>query len=119
MDDTFVNAPSPHSGCKTYLWNWREILSALGLRNDDENRRRVRDANIKFDGPITLPKKGSQPKVCKERLLTWWDALEGRFCQQEQDQLDEEATLDASYQYGKGATVLPDIAGHIKKRRGS
>jgi hypothetical protein len=118
MDDTSMKSTSAPC-CKVYLWNWREILDALGLRNDAENRRRVREANTRFAGPIVLPTKGGQPKVCKERLLGWWDALEGQFCEREQKQLDQEATLAASYRYGKGSTVLPDIAGHTKKRRQS
>jgi hypothetical protein len=119
MDDTFVNAPSAQSGCKTYLWNWREILAALGMRNNAENRRRVREATTNFSGPIVLPTKGGQPKVCKERLLLWWNSLEQCFCEQEQKQLDASASVAASYKHGKEATVLPDIAGHVKKRRQS
>jgi hypothetical protein len=117
MDDTFVNAPSAPCCCKTYLWNWREILAALEMRNNAENRRRVREANAKFAGPIALPTKGGQPKACKERLLEWWNNLEKQFDEQEQNALDEQATLAASYSYGKDETVLPDISGHVLKRR--
>ncbi len=117
MDETSINDPSAPCCCKIYLWNWSEILAALGLRNRAQNRRRVRDANMRFHGPIIPPKKGGQPKVCKERLLAWWNALEEQFHEREQTQLNKEATLAPRFQYGKNATVLPGIAGHVKKRR--
>jgi hypothetical protein len=117
MSAPVVKTSSPACTCKEYLWNWREILAALAFSNDPESRRRVRDANTKFGGPIILPGKGGQPKVCKQTLLAWWDELEEKFQQKEQRHIDQEATLAASYQYGKNATVLPNIAGHVRKRR--
>ncbi len=117
MSAPLVNT-TPKTCCpKKYLWNWREILDALGMPNDAESHRRVRDANTRFDGPITMPPKGGQPKVCKDSLIVWWNDLEERFRELDKRQSDKVATLAASYQYGKEATVYPDISGHAKKRR--
>lgn len=102
-----------------YCWNWREILAALGLPYDVEHRRRIRAANKRFGGPIFLPGKGGQPKVAKTALLTWYNGLEKRFCRLQARERDAQATVHASHQYGRDAVVIPDIAGHVKKRRES
>jgi hypothetical protein len=52
--------------------------------------------------------------VCKEELIAWWNALDERFDECEQQRLDREATLAASYAHGRDATVLPDMAGHVR-----
>src|SRR5438046_1905985 len=102
---------------KQYLLSWREILGTVGLPNNEVNRRRVRRLHAQFPGPILFPKKGGQPAVCQNSLLTWWDGLEEQFHQSKQRQTDEEATLGQSYCYGREGIVFPDIAGHLRKRR--
>ena len=97
--------------------SWREILDALDLANNAENQRRVRELNTRFEGPIILPSKGGQPKANKDKLLNWWNGLEERFRQMEQKQTDTEATLQAEYSYARDEKVLPNISGHVKKRR--
>ncbi len=87
------------------------------MKNNPENRRRVRDANKQYQGPITLPKKGGQPKVSQDRLLSWWNELEVRFRESKQRQADSAATVKSRYDHGKDGQVLPEIAGHVKKRR--
>jgi hypothetical protein len=100
-----------------YLLNWREILAALDLNNNAENQRRVRQLNEKFAGPIALPGQGGQPRVSKGKLVSWWNGLEERFQEIEQKEANTEATLQAQHDYGRAGTVLPDISGHVKKRR--
>jgi hypothetical protein len=101
-----------------YLLNWRDTLDALDLKNTEANRGRVRKLNKQFEGPITLPGKGGQPKVSKEKLLSWWNGLEERFRESEQKQADTQATIQVQHDYGRDGTVLPDISGHVQKRRG-
>ncbi len=99
-----------------YLMNWREILDCLDLSNDDEKRGHVRKLNKNYDGPIILPSRGGQPKVEKTRLLTWWNHLESKW-ETGGRGLNTQATVEEEYQHGKIATVLPEIGGHIKKKR--
>jgi hypothetical protein len=100
-----------------YLMNWREILTCLRMKNNEECRRRVREANERYEGPIILPRAGGQPKVNKDKLLPWWNGLEERFREIEQKRSDAEATVDDQYSYGRNETVVPEIEGHVKKRR--
>jgi hypothetical protein len=102
-----------------YLWNWREILDALGMVHDDENIRRVREANLQYDGPIILPRKGGRPKVVAAELLKWWNELLEIFRESAQREADTDATLQDRHDYGRHGTVLPNIGGHVKKRRGT
>jgi hypothetical protein len=101
-----------------YLMNWRGILDALKLGNNDENRNRVRQLNKLRAGPIILPGKGGQPKVTKDKLLSWWNSLEKRFEEIEQKATDTQATLSSRHNYARDGQVLPNISGHVKKRRG-
>jgi hypothetical protein len=105
--------PSP----TRYLMSWREILDALDLKNNQENQRRVRDLNKQYEGPIALPTQGGQPKVNKAKLLDWWNHLEIRFMTAGGG-TNTDATLQARHEYGRDGTVLPDISGHVQKRRG-
>lgn len=100
-----------------YLWSWREILSALELPNEDADRGKVSRANKEFGGPIVIPKRGAQPKVEKGKLLEWWNGLEKSFARIAAHERDREATVSDQHDYGKSGTVVPDIAGSVKKRR--
>jgi hypothetical protein len=113
-----VRTLAPPSSPIQYLLSWREILDALDLKNNSEKHRRVRQLNEQYDGPIILGGKGSQPRVSKDKLLHWWNGLEERFRESEQKQADTEATLQAQHNFGRDGTVLPDISGHVKNRRG-
>jgi hypothetical protein len=88
------------------------------MENNSENQRRARDLNAKYEGPITLPGRGDQPRVNRDKLLTWWNGLEERFQEIKQKQIDTQATIQDQHDYGRDGKVLPDIAGHVKKRRG-
>jgi hypothetical protein len=121
--DSQQDTPAPaethdsEPACKGYLWNWGEILHALGLPNDAKHQRRVRDANKRFDGTIILPAKGGQPEVSKDCLLSWWNSLEDRFRELRQLQIDRGATVAPSFSFGRDATIVPGISGHVRKRR--
>ena len=49
----------------------QEIIDALNLTYNEENRRRVRALNEQFNGPIALPGQGGQPKANKNTSKTW------------------------------------------------
>ncbi len=112
---------------KFYLSGWREILDALGLDNDKTNQSRVRKAHKTVPGPIIMPTKGGQPTpVVKHDLLDWWNGLDDRYRElaAKRDSLhaDRSATLENQFDLGRGEhteTVVTEIAGRVKRRRGS
>jgi hypothetical protein len=55
--------------------------------------------------------------VNRDRLLPWWNQLEEQFRQKDQNQADREATVQGQHPYGAQGTVLPNLSGHVKKRR--
>jgi hypothetical protein len=110
---TTARTPSPPT---QYLLSWRDILDAVGMPNNSENRVRVRNLNKEYEGPISLPRKGGQPKVVKDKLLIWWDHLEILFKTSGAGN-NTKMSVETQYPYGKDGTVIPDISGHIKKRR--
>src|SRR5262245_6316990 len=118
MAETPSNDPSGRRTCKAYLLSWGAIMEALGLDNKPPLQRQVRKLNKMYNGPIVMPeKRGGQPEVCLERLLDWWDDIEKLLTEARRRQLDKEETLAKSYQHGRDATVIPEIGGHLKKRR--
>jgi len=56
-------------------------------------------------------------KLIKAKLRSWWEGLEQRFRELEQKQADRQATVADQYSYAKDGTVVPGIAGGVKKRR--
>jgi hypothetical protein len=101
----------------TYLHGWAEILDALELPNNAEQKGLVRRLNQQFEGPIILPPKGGRPVVVKVKLLAWWNGLERCFKEDQQKRSDQEATVASRHAYGRTGEVVPDIKGHVKKRR--
>jgi hypothetical protein len=104
---------------KQYLSNWREILDALKLPNNAESKNKVRGLVASYNGPIVLPSRGGQPKVEKTKLIEWWNELDDRFAESDQRLRDRDATVAATHNYGRDATVAPNIGGSIKRRRAS
>lgn len=100
------------------LFNWSEVLEAVGLKNNSQSRSRVAKLNNTHDGPIILPKRGGQPTVDKAKLLEWWNCLETLVAEREQKDLNASETVRNQYKHGKESTVIPGIAGHTKRRRG-
>jgi len=107
----------PEAAPVEYLMNWREILDELGLKNDEEKRDRIRRLNTMHGGPIIFQGRGAQPTVDKVKLVAWWNGLEDRLRELEQQQADRQATVADQVNYGKDGTVVPGIAGGVKKRR--
>ena len=102
---------------KVYFTSWRELLLALDLKNTAEMQNKVRSLNKSHDGPIVLPRKGSQPKVERSVLLEWWNGLQDRFEVIRGRESDAAATTQNQHAHGKSGIVVPDIGGSIKKRR--
>jgi hypothetical protein len=98
------------------LLSWNQILSALELKRSDVSNRQLASLNKRYSGPIILPGKGGQPKVDKARLLQWWSGLENMMQEKERIKADTRATVQEQYPHGRSETVVPDIAGHVKKR---
>jgi hypothetical protein len=111
-------APLPPAKPRAYLFNWPEILDAIGLKNEQESQRKVRSLNEKFDGPINLPKPGGQPMADKDKLITWWNDLDRLFREGDDKEADSRATVQSNYAHGRTGTVVPDISGReVKSRR--
>ncbi|MBN2292339.1 MAG: hypothetical protein JXM70_07940 [Pirellulales bacterium] len=105
---------------KQYLTSWREILIALSLTNNKEDREKVRSLNDKYAGPIVTPKQGAQPKVDRARLIEWWNGLESQWATGAMGSNranNTTAMVQQKYDYGKNGTVIPDISGGVKRRR--
>lgn len=132
-DHAFATAKTPDGeqhptdAPKVYLSGWLEILDALNLKNDKTNQGRVRKAHKTVPGPIIMPTQGGQPTpVVKADLLLWWNGLEERYreiaTERDSRLVDRSATVRDQFDRGRGEheeTVVPEIAGHVKRRRGS
>ena len=124
---TLGGEQQPPNPPKVYLSSWREILAALSTEKDKVSVRQVRAAHKLVPGPIILPTQGGQPMpVVKADLLIWWSGLEDRYRElaTARDSLlaDRSATLENQFDLGRGEhqeTVVPEIAGSVKGRRGS
>jgi len=99
-----------------YLTSWREILIALGMKHNSEDRQKVSRLNKTIDGPINIPGKGKQPFVERGALLEWWNRLEAQVATQNR-QRNTAATVASHHPYSRDGEVLPDIGGGEKKRR--
>jgi hypothetical protein len=110
-------SPQPIPEPKEYLDGWQSILVALGMKNNEAERRKVSRTNKEMGGPIIVPGRGSQPKVDRARLIEWWNGLEMRW--QALDNQTQGARLEAEAQhnYGREGVVVPGIGGQVKKRR--
>lgn len=102
---------------KELLANWREIVIALGMRNNDEDKRKVERLNETYNGPIMKPGQGKQPIVDKVKLLEWWNNLEKLVESQMEQARDARLTVQNTHSYGREGEVVPEISGQVKKRR--
>jgi len=100
-----------------YLTSWREILIALEMKNNKENRQRVSRLNDTYDGPIIPGSQGKQPFVHKQKLLEWYRNLEVQL----QDQLNQakgkSADAESQHNWGRTGKAVPKIAGSVRQRR--
>ena len=102
---------------KRFLFGWHQILDAIGLTDDKENRGRVSRLNKLHAGPIIQGGQGKPPIADDEKLMPWWNSLETLHAESVQRVTDKEATISESYEHGREGEVVPDIAGHVQKRR--
>lgn len=104
---------------REYLTSWREILIALGMKDNAEDQGKVKRLSKRFSEgcPITIPKQGAQPKADKAKLLEWWNGLEQKFEESRRRERDRRATVAGQHPYGRDGIVAPDISGEVKKRR--
>jgi hypothetical protein len=116
-DPPFVAAKMPHEPPKALLFGWAEILDAVGRVDDDSTRSLIARLNKETNGPIQV-KQGGKVTADKAKLIPWWNDLENRFSESEQRAQNRDATVSESYGYGKEGEVVPDIGGHVQKRRG-
>ncbi|MCG2685354.1 MAG: hypothetical protein L6306_17255 [Planctomycetales bacterium] len=101
-----------------YLTSWREIVIALGMKDNQEDKGKVKTLSTKDpDCPIIIPKQGAQPKVKKVKLLAWWNGLEQKFQEAQQRERNKRATVAAQYSFSRNGTVAPGIAGGVKRPR--
>jgi len=99
------------------LTSWREILVALGLKNNHEDQGKVSRLNKQYAGPICIPGRGAQPVVDKAKLIEWWNDLEAKVRGARDRSRDAKATAAAQHGYGRDGVVAPDLAGEVKRRR--
>lgn len=112
-----VEQPQEPISPKELLANWREIVIALGMRNNDEDKRKVERLNKTYNGPIMKPGQGKQPIVDKVKLLEWWNNLEKLVESQMEQARDARLTVQDTHPYGREGEVVPEISGQVKKRR--
>jgi hypothetical protein len=101
-----------------YCHGWPEILQALKLKNNDDQRRVVRRLNERRDGPITFGSTGERPWVVAHDLLAWWNSLGQQVEEAEKQRANASESTSGQYNYGRNGTVVPEIKGHVKKKRG-
>src|SRR5262249_54580645 len=103
------------------LRGWAEILEALGRKNNKSTRRSVKRLNESYGGPIKCAGQGTRPLVNKNELLPWWNRLDQLHEEQQQEQKQERAniktTVEEQHNYGRDGKVVPNLAGHMKKKR--
>ena len=87
------------------------------MKNNGEDREKVRSLNNQYAGPIVTPKQGAQPKVDKTKLIEWWNGLETQWTAGYSRGRDAIPTAGVQHNYGREGVVVPEIAGGVKKRR--
>ena len=108
--------PMPTSP-KEYLVNWSDILIALKMRNNPEDKQKVERLNETYNGPIMKPGQGKQPIADKVKLLEWWNNLDKLVESQMDRARDARLTVQDTHAYGREGEVVPEISGQVKKRR--
>ena len=99
------------------LASWREILIALGLKNNTEDQRKISRLSKAYKGPIVFPGQGKQPLANKAELLEWYNALTIQAQDQSNQAKGKRADAESGYDYGRAGTVIPGIGGGQKQRR--
>jgi hypothetical protein len=113
-EEASARAPEP---LPAPLCTWREILAAVGMKSNEEDREKVRKLNNKYGGPIKIGTRGKQPTAIKADLLAWWNTLERLVAEKQQQEADEKATVADQYNYARTGRVAPGIGGSVRQRR--
>jgi hypothetical protein len=113
------------------LSGWPAIIDAISegngegkeLTDNEEMRELIRKLTLTFNGPIRLPSKGGRPTVDKVRLQEWWGTLSDLHSESEEETNDraesERLSVESAHLYSRDGTVIPEIGGGEKKRRGT
>ncbi|MBN2290918.1 MAG: hypothetical protein JXM70_00750 [Pirellulales bacterium] len=104
---------------KNYCFGWPEIAVVLKQSNDEKFQKRIKSLHERYPSPIVFGGVGMSPRVEQLKLIEWWNSLEKRWEEIKQKKLDKDASVAESYQYGRDETVVPDIQGHVIRKRGS
>jgi len=106
------------------IHRWDAMMAVLGCPNDRKNRDFIRKLHRLHASPIIFPKRGSQPCVLRTALLRWWAELRRRLGELQEERAEQEVvsrdqrlSVQDTYAYGRQADVVPEIAGHYKRRR--
>jgi hypothetical protein len=99
------------------LASWREILIALGLKNNRADKGKVSRLNKTRAGPIIISGQGKQPLADKAKLIDWWNKLTIQYETGFNRARDAQPTAENRHDYGRDGEVAPDVSGAIKKRR--
>jgi hypothetical protein len=100
---------------KCLLTTWAEIVNTLGMKPHD--RGKIKSLNERYSGPIPTPRKGKQPIVERAALIEWWNRLAITHQTQQNRRDGRQASIEG-HDYGRDGTVLPEIHGSVRKRRG-
>ena len=115
--EPYLRCDGVEQGPPTYLANWREILVALGMKDNQEDRQTVGRLNKSYAGPIATPGQGRQPFAEKTGLLEWWAGLDAKVQAEQDRNRDATASVSSGHPFGRGGQVVPDISGGVQKRR--
>ena len=107
--------PEPSSMPKSWLTSWRDITAAVGRNYAD--RDTIKSLNERLAGPIASNGKGRSPMVDRAKLLEWWDQLDRKYQQSDNEQRGRRLSGESNHKYGRDGEVAPEISGSVKKRR--
>lgn len=99
------------------LFGWADIAEAVGQKNDEAFQKRVKALHARIQSPIVFGGQGKPPTVDRAKLLSWWNTLADRLAELESRRRDSKETTRDTYKHGRDGIVVPDIGGHVKKRR--
>lgn len=102
------------------LESWDEIFEVIGkplTKDRQKHINRLRKANKRYAGPIMLGSQGEQPKAERGELLDWWERMCQDLHERETERANRSRTVENQYPHGRDAVIVPDIDGHVRKRK--
>lgn len=97
------------------LSGWRAITDALDMKYVE--RKKVKSANERFQGPITNKGSGTAPMVYRDVLIDWWNKLAIQADESANRREGAQASAETQHNFGRDGTAAPEIGGGVKKRR--